>query len=170
MVDNITQWIEAVGEEIKPEFEEIDLSKIINSSISLCKMQAHRKKIKLISKFDEELLVLADEKMVSTIVRNIISNAIKFTDDGGFVICSYKIEKDFIQISLEDNGVGISKANMDRLRRNISLSTLGTQGEKGTGFGISICEEFAKMNGGDFDISSEEGVGTKIVFTLKRIK
>ncbi|MCH4895793.1 HAMP domain-containing histidine kinase [Marinilabiliaceae bacterium JC040] len=170
MVDNFTQWIEAVGEEIKPEFEEIDLSKIINSSISLCKMQAHRKKIKLISKFDEELLVLADEKMVSTIVRNIISNAIKFTDDGGFVLCSYKIEKDFIQISIEDNGVGISKANMDRLRRNISLSTLGTQGEKGTGFGISICEEFAKMNGGDFDIYSEEGVGTKIVFTLKLIK
>lgn len=170
MVDSFTQWIEAVGEEIKPEFKEIDISKIINSCISLCKMQAHRKKIKLISKFDEDLFVLADEKMVSTIVRNIISNAIKFTNDNGFILCSYQLEKDFVRISIEDNGVGISKYNMRRLKDNLSLSTLGTQGEKGTGFGISICEEFTKMNGGDFDIHSDEGIGTKIIFTLKRIK
>ncbi len=105
--------------------------------------------------------------MFNTIMRNLISNAIKFTNIGGEIVVSAKQKQDDLIISVSDNGVGIKKAEIEKLFRiDKSHSTLGTQKEKGTGLGLILCKEFIEKHGGEIWAESEEGKGSEFKFSM----
>ena len=102
-----------------------------------------------------------DHQMINTVIRNLLSNAVKFSNNNGTIIVSCKPEKDQILIKIEDNGIGISPEDLERLFKiDQYYSTTGTEGETGTGLGLIICKEFVEKNKGKITVESNVGKGT----------
>ena len=145
----------------------IDVKKIIDDNLELLHSTAHTKNISTISEIDRSTLVYADQNMVHTIIRNLISNAIKYTNNGGYVKLKSKSFPEYIKIFIQDNGVGIDQDNIHKLFRiDESYTTSGTQKEKGTGLGLILCKEFVEKNGGKITVESTPGKGSTFSFTL----
>jgi signal transduction histidine kinase len=128
---------------------------------------AQRKGITLVSE-DSELLAYCDQGMAETIVRNLINNAVKFTHRGGLVEIRFRELENEVEISVRDNGVGMTEAQIEncfRIGNNIT-STDGTKGETGTGLGLSICRDMVEKNGGSISVESKVGLGSTFTFTL----
>lgn len=126
------------------------------------------KKIELKNEVLPEQNVNADFKMLNSIMRNLVGNAIKFTSKGGVIrISSVRRNDGFLEIQVSDNGKGISEKDVDKLFKIDShLSTKGTENEKGSGLGLILCKEFVTKNGGEIWATSKIGEGTRICFTL----
>jgi signal transduction histidine kinase len=132
------------------------------------------KNIDLENAVDDELVAFADKNMVDTVIRNLASNALKFTPRGGSVIISAQQQissngkcPKLVQISVMDTGVGMESDDMDKLfRLDTNHSTPGTEKEQGTGLGLIICKEMVEQNGGQIWMESEAGKGTNVQFTL----
>ncbi|MDZ7743290.1 MAG: HAMP domain-containing sensor histidine kinase [Bacteroidota bacterium] len=122
--------------QLTTEQEDFDLRHLIDSNIDLLMINAREKGVNLSSNLDDRMLVHADKNMIHTVIRNLISNAIKFTEKGGKVWLNVTQENGFAKISVHDTGVGIRKESLDKLFRiDIKHSTPGTNDEKGTGLG-----------------------------------
>jgi len=132
---------------------------------------ANNKQIKITKNCVTNLFVNADKFMIETVIRNLLTNAIKFTNENGKILLSAKVLDDFnVEISIEDDGVGIAKdvlKNLFQISKN--QSTLGTAKETGTGLGLIICKEFVEKNDGKLSVKSKKGEGSKFVFTLHRL-
>ena len=114
-------------------------------------------------------MVFADINSVKTIIRNLVSNAIKFSHPEGAISISVDEWQDFVEVGISDTGVGMSEEDQQKIF-DISAkhSTLGTNKEKGTGLGLILCKEFAERNHGSIKVESEIGVGTTFKFTLPK--
>ena len=170
LLENLLQWARTQTDRIKYNPALIDIGELIEQNITLSQASAENKHITLISDLKCSADAFADKNMVNLILRNLISNAIKFTSDGGIVtiICNEDQKNhDQIEISIVDTGIGISEDNIKKLFRiDEYFSTSGTAGEGGTGLGLIICKEFVEKNGGEIKIHSEIDVGTTFTFTL----
>ncbi len=165
-IDNLLQWakLQMRGETFTPEL--IDLSWVVHEILRMLEQECKQKSVILHNNVRESCDVYADLTMTKSILRNLISNAIKFTKAGGTItIDTYTIEQKII-ISVSDTGVGISPVNQERLFTVNSVSTKGTSLEKGTGLGLLLCKEFVEKNGGRIWFESKEGVGTTFYFSL----
>ncbi|MEI7725253.1 MAG: hybrid sensor histidine kinase/response regulator [Bacteroidota bacterium] len=131
---------------------------------------AHRKNIELLLNIPDTMQVCADERMFEALVRNLTSNAVKFTPKGGKIIVSAKpSDNNFIEISIRDSGIGMNKEMIDNLFKLDELSgRKGTEGEPSTGLGLIICKDFIEKHGGRIWVDSEEGKGSTFYFTLKQ--
>jgi signal transduction histidine kinase len=147
--------------------EKIDPEKIIKEICLAYTGTADNKNIGLHYSISSSKQVFANPKFVKIILRNLISNAIKFTQPGGNIRISNSIndKKKYI-ITVQDNGEGMSPEKLEKIRRGISLTTVGTSNEKGTGLGLSFCREFVSKCGGTLEVCSELGKGTTFSFTL----
>jgi len=115
----------------------------------------------------KEISVFADVNMFSTVFRNLVSNAIKFTPENGNITIHLIKKEDFCEITVKDNGIGISKENIRKIFRiDSNHSTLGTNGEKGTGLGLLLCKEFVEKHNGKIWVESAVGKGSRFIFTL----
>jgi len=113
------------------------------------------------------LIVSADENMLSNIIRNLVSNAIKFTPKEGFIKVSAEVHDGYVHISVTDNGVGIKPEAIGKLFKiETSFTTRGTENEKGTGLGLLLCKEFIEKHRGKINVESEPGKGSKFIFML----
>jgi signal transduction histidine kinase len=113
--------------------------------------------------------VWADKPMLQTIIRNIVSNAIKFTNEGGLIVISSSQTADNTEITIEDNGVGMTQETIKKILGTIELnSTKGTSGETGTGMGLIISKEFIQRHKGTLNIESTLGKGSSFIITLPR--
>lgn len=151
--------------------DKIDASYITKNNIDLFKTAANNKEITLVNDIPVNTFVYADANMLTTIIRNLLSNSIKFTPNKGQIIVSSEPSSDenFIELSVSDNGVGISEENLKRLfKLDTSNSTLGTNNEKGTGLGLILVKEFIEKNGGNIWVESEEQKGSKFIFTMPK--
>jgi signal transduction histidine kinase len=169
LLDNLLNWSRSQtgNMEIKPEL--IDLKDLVEENVTLLNSQACAKNIELINNVPEKLKAVADFNMILTVVRNLISNALKFTREGGLVKINGKSTKTYIEIIIEDNGVGISEEDLDKIFRiDIKYSTPGTADERGSGLGLILCKEFVEKNFGDLRATSELGKGSKFSFTLPK--
>lgn len=168
LLENLLTWSRSQRGKIPYSPVEVPLNFIINNNIDLLKMNADKKHIKLVNDLNEEVFVYADINMISTILRNLISNAIKFTRENGTIkIYGQKYDHNYFQITVEDNGVGINPENIDKLFRIDShYTTVGTTNEQGTGLGLIICKEFIEKHNGKIWVESQLGIGTKFHFTL----
>ncbi len=170
LLDNLLQWARAQSGRIEFNPDIIYIDKLVENIFYLLKVTADKKRIKLINRVQPETVAIGDENMIHTVLRNLISNAIKFTNARGRVTISSEIIDKQVYIYIEDNGVGIREENLDTLfRPDVYNSTRGTNNEKGTGLGLLICKEFIETNGGSVWAESELGNGTKFTFTLKKV-
>jgi PAS domain S-box-containing protein len=172
LLENLLQWARTQTDRIKYNPIDLDLKELIGQNIELSKPSAEKKQISLIEEINCDAIVFADKNMINLVIRNLMSNAIKFTDELGTVIvrCSEK-NKSELAISIIDSGIGISQENVNKLFRiDEYFSTSGTAGEGGTGLGLIICREFVEKNKGEITIVSELGSGTTFTFSLPRKK
>ena len=164
---NLLEWSRAQTDRMvfNPEyFEMVDL---IEENIMLVDVIARQKAITIKKDLPHEISVFADKPMISTVLRNLISNAVKFTRHGGEISISAEKRATEILISVGDNGLGVAPDRLEKLFRvNETDSTPGTNNEKGTGLGLILCKEFVENHGGKIRAESEEGKGSVFYFTL----
>ena len=140
---------------------------LINEVIDLLKDSARQKSITINQKIPQNLPVLADWDMVHAILRNLISNGIKFSHPGSEIVIGAQQEDGHMLVSVSDNGVGISEEDIYKLfRLDYSYSTMGTEDEKVTGLGLLLCKEFVEKHGGRIWAESTEGEGSTFYFTI----
>ena len=147
----------------------MNLYLLSNETSGLLSQLAKNKSIRLINQIPENISVDVDKDMMNTVLRNLITNAIKFTHKNGTVIISVDETKkqDFIEVSVTDTGVGIPKDKIDDLFRiDKNTSTPDTDNEKGTGLGLVLCKDFVEKHGGKIWVESEVDKGSKFIFTL----
>lgn len=164
---NLLEWSRSqTGRmEYNPEF--VELHTLINQARELMEDAAHQKSITIELQIPRNFRAIADKAMISTTLRNLISNAVKFTNPGGLITISVGQEEEELIVSIADNGVGIKKELIDKLFKvEGSNSTEGTQKEKGTGLGLILCKEFIGKHGGRIWAESELGKGSTFYFTL----
>jgi signal transduction histidine kinase len=163
---NLLEWSLAQTNTIEFEPQVINIDEILIENIELLTSQAKRKSLELEFVPKNKAIVYADLNMMQTVVRNLISNAIKFTKIGKVVV-TYEIDSDFCRISVKDTGVGISEQNLKNLFKiDKTVSSKGTSGENGTGIGLILCKEFIQKNGGEIFVTSKPEEGSEFVFTL----
>ena len=161
------EWANSQRRKISFKPLAINLGEILNEEFLNLNDAANDKNIELKSAVPEKLAVFADRNMIKTILRNLISNAIKFTCRNGKVEVKAFIDNDFVEIEVSDNGIGISKETMAKLFRiDADLSTRGTEYEKGTGLGLFLCKEFVEKHGGKIWVESESGRGSTFKLVL----
>lgn len=169
LLENLLQWAKIRTGRIKYSPELFCLRKVIYQMLDLYKGNARNKNISLEIEVENDIEVLADLNTVETILRNLISSAIKFTSAGGKVIVSVKKKGEYAEINIIDNGVGIKADIIGRLFQiDQNISTSGTQNEEGSGFGLILCKEFVEMNKGKIFVESKVGEGSTFGFTLLR--
>ncbi len=146
----------------------MNLTEEIDRVMSLYSLVALQKEITLMHTITESYYVKVDPAHLSLILRNTISNSLKFTNLGGSIIISVsKPSPDRVKICITDNGIGIHPDKINELfNPQLHYSTYGTQNEKGTGLGLMLCKEYAEQNGGSITIESTEGKGTKVCVFL----
>lgn len=168
LLDNLLQWAISESGSVDPNPQGILLDHSLSNCVGFLKVFAHDKQINLSFQVEEPITVWADPKMLDTVIRNLTSNAIKFTKPEGTVEISAKKSKEgFAVISIKDSGVGIEKERLERIfQLKYGESSSGTAGEKGTNLGLRICSEFVKKLGGEIWVTSEVGTGTQFNFTV----
>ncbi len=164
---NLLEWSQAQTGKIDFNPEYIELVSVINEVLELFNDSAQQKSITISKNLPHSLPVLADKAMINTILRNLISNGIKFTRTGGIIIIlAEQVENELI-VSVADNGVGIKEDAVDNLFRiDYSYTTVGTNRETGTGLGLLLCKEFIDLHGGKIWIESELGKGSTFYFSI----
>lgn len=168
-LDNLLVWSSSQLKGIKPKPEKTSAKEIIHNEIFLLNDTAENKGIKLKFEASESpYWVMSDSVQLSIIVRNILANAIKFTDKGGVIVVTVEKEDVDYRISISDNGIGMPEGLVNRLFSNeVDNIRRGTANEKGTGLGLDVTKEFVEANGGKITVHSIEHKGTTVSFTVK---
>ncbi|HNC00116.1 MAG TPA: HAMP domain-containing sensor histidine kinase, partial [Leptospiraceae bacterium] len=147
--------------------EPLSIHQLISKSVALIRGNAFNKNISIEVMATKDEAVLADETLTSTVLRNLLTNAIKFTNSNGKITITTKQKDSFLEISIKDTGVGIEKENLTKIFTvDSKFSSLGTNNETGTGLGLILCKEFVEMQGGKIYAESNLGIGSEFSFTL----
>jgi signal transduction histidine kinase len=169
LMDNLFEWVKTQSGEIDFKPEETDIRNIVETNMQLLGNNINSKEIETDVKIPAGCRANSDRNMIDTIVRNLIANAIKFTPEKGKITISAKSFKNKVRLSVEDNGIGISRSNLKKLFKVSEVfTTPGTNDEKGTGLGLILVKEFLDICGGNIFVSSQPDKGTKFTIELPR--
>ncbi|TAF65567.1 MAG: PAS domain-containing sensor histidine kinase [Cytophagales bacterium] len=170
LLDNLLHWANAQRDIITPNLEPIALPPLIEDMFQLMQPLAKAKQITLsYHNTVEECSVVADKEMLKTILRNLITNAVKFTKENGKIDLHITCHTDTIHFALSDTGIGMTPQVLEKLFRiDTKISTKGTANEIGTGLGLVLCKEFLQKLGGSLNVESEVGKGTTFSFALPK--
>jgi len=168
LLDNLLKWTKSQTGRLNVLLQDLDLNDIIPGVVDIFEMIAVTKKIKL-TYSGSSVVVRADNDMLKTIVRNFMSNAIKFSPENSTIEITITSDADFAKISVRDHGVGIASERLDTIFHK-GDSTYGTDGEEGSGLGLLLCQDFARKIGGDVLVESVEGEGStfSVLVPLKK--
>jgi len=169
LLENILSWARSQTGQTKLQLVKTDVDAIIHDAVSFVKMQAEEKKIGLKYLLPVSYPLATDENIVNTVLRNILSNAIKFTKPGGTITILTSETEGFIEVKVSDNGIGMT----EEIRRNlfadiINPTRYGTNNEKGTGLGLAICKELIGILGGTINVASEVEKGSTFSFSVPK--
>ena len=179
LLENLLEWSRSQRGKITFNPVEINFHDLVRLTINTLNPTAQKKQITLLNNVSQNFIMLADPNLLNTVIRNLISNAIKFTLQGGTVEIGakkIKLSDDLessdnyneIQIYVKDSGVGMSEEVKNKLFRiDENITTQGTSGEKGTGLGLILCKEFVEKHNGKIWVESEVGKGSTFWFSLK---
>ena len=160
LLDNLLKWTKSQTGRLNVVVQDFDLNDVVPGVVEIFDMIASTKHIKLAyTGTDSPLVVRADNDMLKTVVRNFISNAIKFSPEQSTIEIFMRPEGEFAKISVQDHGVGIAADRLDSIFHK-GETTWGTSGEEGSGLGLQLCADFARKNGGDVMVESVEGKGS----------
>lgn len=169
LVEDLLEWsrLQLGGVSFQPE--RFDIVEMIQETIDLTQDQADQKGVVLMKETPEFQTVNADKRAISSVIRNLIANAVKFTAQGGQVNVGVRDNGSDVEVFIQDTGVGMDDAKIASLFEiSEQKSTTGTVGEKGTGLGMVLCKELVEQNGGGIVVTSRPGQGTKVTFTLPK--
>jgi signal transduction histidine kinase len=167
LIENIAEWSQSQKEGFTVEKVSFKLKEIVVKTINLLLMQAQMKDIEIIDQVDEETIIFADRMMLTTTLRNLMSNAIKFTPKSGKITISDTTNSMGCSIIVQDTGIGMEQAKINSiLHEEFIESKRGTAGETGTGLGLRICVEFTYKQNGKISIKSNLNAGTIIQVQL----
>ena len=171
LLDDLLLWSRAQKNAILFNPKKINLSSITNETIEVFSQKIANKELKINKKYPPSFNIYADKQMISTVIRNLLSNAIKFSYNKGTIELKFESfigeNNNEVHISICDYGMGISKEKINKIFSiGENTSTLGTNNEKGTGFGLIICKEFVENHHGNITIESKINEGTKIIVAL----
>jgi len=167
LLENLLSWAKSQRNETIFKPEKLKLKEVYIQSVDLFAEQMQIKQIEIIDNIPENTYVLADKNMLMLVLRNLISNAIKFTPIGKQIhLFVEKLEHEYI-ITIKDEGIGIKSENLSKLfKTSEHFTSYGTNGEKGTGLGLLLCKEFIEKRGGKIWVESELGKGSEFKFTM----
>jgi signal transduction histidine kinase len=167
LLENLLTWSRIQRGIMKYVPKPIDLYEITQNNVRLFTPKAKQKQIALNTLIRQHLMAYADYRMVDTVIRNLTSNALKFTSAGGSITFSATQNEQSIEVSVADTGVGIAEEALPQLFRiDTHYLKPGTDGEEGTGLGLILCRELVEKNTGKIWVESKLGEGTIIRFTL----
>ena len=172
ILEDLLDWARIQRGSLKSVKNNFNLSNLLFTNIEGHIPQALAKSIYFESNFDKNIFINADEKMITAVVRNLISNAIKFTPDGGEIVISSKEivvnHKKVIETQICDNGIGMSYEELNKLFKiEHNFISKGTNNERGTGLGLILSKEFITQNDGNIRVESELTLGSRFIFNLK---
>ncbi|GAB2533938.1 sensor histidine kinase [Gracilibacillus alcaliphilus] len=168
-VNNVLEWFRGQKNDVSLHPESIALFDLIYEAYRILFIKSKEKHINIDIHVDEAIYVYADREAIIMVLRNLLSNAIKFSERKAMVeILAEKDQEDKVMITVRDQGIGMTEERIRRLWKEESLtSTLGTEGEKGTGLGLQVSQQFVKMSGSVLSVESELGKGSAFYFSLK---
>lgn len=171
LLENLLQWSRIQTGKMPFEPVLFNMANRAKATIEILNDNAAGKNIDLICDVDSGLMVYADENMVNSVVQNLVSNAIKFTNSGGSIAINSKEYIDYAELSVKDTGIGMKEEDLSKLFRiDVHHTTSGTNDERGTGLGLVLCNELIAKNGGKMWVESEYGHGSTFYFTLPKFQ
>ena len=173
LLENLLEWANSQRGKLSFNPVPVNLNEIVKDEFEMVDEMATGKNIELICHVEDKITIVADKNMTRTILRNLITNAIKFTHRNGKVEVDAKVYPGHVEVTVSDNGIGMSDEIISKLfRLDANLSTRGTDNEKGTGLGLFLCKEFVEKHGGKIWVESEVGQGStfKILFPFDNNK
>lgn len=169
LLENLLLWSRAQRGTVKAEPENLSLSHVVSETLALLTNQANSKEIEFVQVYDDQIHIFADKPTITTVIRNLVSNAIKFTPEKGIIRILADLNEDTVTIHIEDTGIGIGPNDIVKLFRiDVHHTTEGTNKEKGTGLGLILCKEFVELNNGTISLTSKVGEGSRFTITLPR--
>jgi signal transduction histidine kinase len=168
LLENLLEWALLQKGSIMFAPKYLRLSDIFSNSHGTIAERALQKEIAILNEIPGDQEIYADEKMITSVLRNILSNAVKFTRRGGEVVVKAKeIEGEYVEISITDTGIGIPDNNIGKLfRLDVKIGSNGTDNEPSTGLGLVLCREFVEKHGGKIWVESRENKGSTFYITL----
>lgn len=163
LLQNLIEWSITESGNLRFNPEKIEVKNIVDETFELFQGAIDAKNLKIENKVSEDAVVYADYKMLFSIIRNLISNAIKFTKSDGTISIETKPNGDLIEVVVSDNGIGMTESQRENIFNKSSVTD-----KDGTGLGLIICKEFIEKNGGSISVESKKGVGTTFKFTVNR--
>lgn len=166
LMENLLTWARSQMKKSDCNPRINNLSEMLKTNIELKKVAAEHKEITLLAKFPEKMEAYFDSNMIDTVIRNILSNAVKFNHPGGIIEIKAKSENDNLIVEIADNGIGMTDKELHNLFCLGNFGRTGTQGEKGTGLGLIICKEFVEKNNGKLWVTHNHPKGTVFCFSV----
>jgi signal transduction histidine kinase len=163
---NLLEWAKLQKEKLEVSINEVLIHNLVDTSIKVNETNASVKGIKIQNKIDDKIKVNADEHMMATVFRNLISNAVKCTQPGGSINISAKEEKDFCTFCVSDNGSGIDKPHILEVFNRGNRKKLNGNAKAFKGLGLILCKDFVEKNGGQIWLETQKGEGSKFYFTV----
>lgn len=168
LLENLLDWSKSQMGSISCNLKPVNLKSLVIQNVELVQGKIEQKKVNLRVMIPEECIVSADENMLHTIVRNLISNALKYTYDNGEILIYAELRNSTCYLSVKDNGVGISSELKGKLfKADRDATTPGLHNEKGSGLGLILCKTFVEQMGGNILVESQPGLGSTFTVTLK---
>jgi signal transduction histidine kinase/Tfp pilus assembly protein PilF len=166
MMDNLLNWASSQMKGIRIKADDFEFTGVVRREIELLQSLARQKEVVLTHHLQQPVMVFADPDMMKLVLRNLISNAIKFTAGGGNIDIYMRISGAHLEICVQDNGIGIPEKDQYKAFSNIYYSTPGTRHEKGCGLGLPLSKDFVELNKGSIWFHSKPGVGTSFYYTI----
>lgn len=169
-LNNLLSWgySQMNGNTTKPKM--VSLNKLVSGNINLLTEMANNKSIKIMDQIPENCLIFADKNQMDVVIRNLISNAIKFTTENGLITLEAEETDSHWEVKIRDTGIGMDEATRKKLfKENANITTYGTNNEKGTGLGLSLCKEMVLKNKGKIWVDSEPKKGSIFYFTVPKV-
>lgn len=168
-LNNLLSWGQTQMNGATTNSTTVELNILVENNINLLSETAKNKSIVLVNEMPERLHIFSDPDQIDIVIRNIISNALKFTPKGGVITVDAQVKYQFIEVTIKDTGIGMSDEALNKIfTPNTTYTTFGTNNEKGTGLGISLCKEMLENNGGNLWAKSKIGKGTSFYFTIPK--
>jgi signal transduction histidine kinase len=168
LMDNLLQWAKAQMQSHAVYPQRVDVGKSIEETLNLLRRQSENKQIVIESDSKEGICGFMDKDMLNLVLRNLISNAIKFTPEKGNIKIGVHENCTIVEVYVQDSGTGISPEALKKINGNDFYSTKGTANESGTGLGLKLCKEFMARNGGQLYIESKPGKGSTFSVSLPK--
>lgn len=169
LLENLLMWSKSQTNSLDFDPIKFSLTEVLEKISELLSGALTKKKINFTFSVSEDLEVYGDLNMIETVIRNLITNAVKFTEEGGEILVKGEELRKSVRITVEDNGIGMSEEDIEKLFRNdIKFSNPGTNKEKGSGLGLMLCKEFIEKHKGTINVHSELGKGSSFIINLPK--